>query len=307
MNRVSTGNNYSTVLADLMRAQMRQHEAQTQVASGKVAGDLKGYAKQAETLMAARSLQTRVEGYMEQGRTLAAKLEVQALAMGQMEDVAAGARQAIAEAIANGRTEGLMGELSSLFSTATDALNTRFGGRYVFAGAQVDTAPVEATTLSDLTAVPAAADVFRNDALVPVSRLDETITVESGFLADAMGEELFTAFRQVQAYVEANGGFSGQLTTAETAFLEGMLGDFEDARAGLTDTTARNGLTQNRVDKALEMHRARQDMLEGMIGGITNVDMAEAVTRLQQAQNAVQASAQVFMALQGSSLLNLLK
>lgn len=307
MNRVATGNNYGVILADLMRAQTRQFEAQEQVSSGKAADDLKGYAKDAETLMAARSLQTRMAGFIEQGQTLASKLEVQALALGQIEEAAGGARQALQEAIANGRGEGLMSQLSSLFGTASDALNTRFAGRYLFAGAQVDTAPVAAQTLEELTAAPALADVFANDALVPAARLDETTSIETGFLADQIGTGLFAAFRQMQAFVEANGDFSGELTAAQTAFLEGMVDDFEGARADLTNVTVRNGLTQNRVDKTLQTHGERKDMLDGMISDIAHVDMADALTRLQQAQTAVQASAQVFMALQGSSLLNLLK
>ncbi len=307
MNRVATGNNYNTIMSDLMRAQMRQYEAQEQVSSGKAGSDLKGFARNAETLMAARSLQTRVEGFIEQGKTLASKLEVQALALTQVEDAAAGARQAIEEAIANGRAEGLMSQLSSLFSSASDALNTKFAGRYLFSGAQVDTAPVTAKSLADLTAAADVDEVFRNDALIPAARLDESSTIETGFLAEDLGTGLFTAFRQVQAYVEANGEFSGQLTEAQETFLQGMLDSFAGARSALTDATVRNGLTQNRVDKALDMHGARQDMLEGMVSDIAHVDMAEAITRLQQAQVAVQASAQVFIALQGSSLLNLLK
>ena len=43
-----------------------------------------------------------------------------------------------------------------------------------------------------------------------------------------------------------------------------------------------------------------------MLGDITDVDMAKAATDLSQAQSAVQASAQVFMALKGMSLLNYL-
>jgi flagellar hook-associated protein 3 FlgL len=43
-----------------------------------------------------------------------------------------------------------------------------------------------------------------------------------------------------------------------------------------------------------------------VLGGITDVDMAAAVSRLQLAQTAMQASAQVFATLQGSSLLSVL-
>ena len=44
-----------------------------------------------------------------------------------------------------------------------------------------------------------------------------------------------------------------------------------------------------------------------MMGNVTDVDVAEAISRLQMAQTAVQASAQVFQGLQSSSLLNFLR
>ena len=307
MNRVATGNNYSSVLNDLMRAQSRQQEANTQVSSGKTASDLKGFAKQAETLLATRSIQTKVEGFLTQGKTLTSKLESQNLALSQTADAATGARQAIAEALATGRGESLMGELSSWFSSASDSLNARFGGRYLFAGGQVDSPPVTADALSDLTTQPTVASFFNNDNLVPTNQLDESTTIQSGFLADQLGTGLFSAFRQVQDFVDINGAFTGQLTATQETFLQSMLDDFDAAGSSLTDATARNGLIQNRVGKTMDTQEARRSMLEGMVGGITDVDMAEAISRLQQAQTTVQASAQVFSSLSQSSLLNMLK
>ena len=307
MNRVATGNNYSSVLGDLLRAQVRQAEANAQVSSGKTASDLKGFAKQAETLLATRSIQTKVDGFLTQGKILTSRLESQDLALNQTADAARGARQAIAEALATGRGEALMSELSSWFSSAADSLNAKFGGRYLFAGGQVDSPPVTADSMADLTTQPTVAAFFNNDNLVPTNQLDESTTIQSGFLADQLGGDLFDAFRQVQDYVDVNGTFTGQLSAAQTTFLQGMLDDFDAAGVGLTDAAARNGLTQNRVDKTMATQTDRQSMLEGMVGGITDVDMAQAISRLQQAQTTVQASAQVFSTLSQSSLLELLR
>lgn len=306
MNRVATGNSYSSVLGDLMRAQVRQAEANAQVSSGKTASDLKGFARQAETLLATRSIQTKVEGFLTQGKVLASRLESQDLALNQTAAAARGARQAIAEALATGRGEALMSELSSWFSSAADSLNAKFGGRYLFGGGQVDNPPVTADSMADLTTQPTVAAFFNNDNLVQTNQLDESTTIQSGFLADQLGGDLFTAFRQVQDFVDVNGTFTGQLTATQTTFLQGMLDDFDAAGVDLTDATARNGLIQNRVDKTMDTQEARQSMLEGMIGGITDVDMAQAISRLQQAQTTVQASAQVFNTLSQSSLLKLL-
>ena len=306
MNRVATANSYSTVLDNLMRAQVRQQLANEQVSSQKVASSLKGYSRQAETLLATRTIQTRVEGFIAEGETMAARLETQNLALTQVADSADGAHQAIMEALATGRGEALMSELSSWFSSATDSLNAKFGGRYLFSGGQADTQPVITDSLADLTG-PAIATQFKNDGLKGVSRLDETATIQTGFLADELATGLFTAFRDVQAYVEANGDFTGQLTTAQQTFLQGMLDDFKGAQTSLTNAAAANGLLQNRVDKMLETQDSRKLMLDGLIGGITDADMPKAISELEQAQVAVQASAQVFNTLSQSSLLDLLR
>ncbi|MBX3481147.1 MAG: flagellin [Caulobacter sp.] len=311
MTRIATSNSYSTVLADLMRAQVNQQQANEQVSSGKAANDLKGFARHADTLLAARTVQSRVEGFLEQGKALSARLQTQDLALNQTADAAQGARQAIAEALAAGRGDNLMTAMSSWFGSATEALNTKEGGRFLFSGGQVDIKPVTATRLSDLTAAPTATDmvdtVFVNDGLTPVSRLDESTTIQSGFLADQLGGDLFSAFRQVQAYVEANGDFTSPLTAAQSSFLEGVMSSFDAARTGLTEQAARNGLNQNRLDAATAQHESRQIMLKGVVSDVADVDVAEAITRLQQAQTALQASAQVFSTLRDSSLLNLLR
>lgn len=307
MNRVATANSYSSVLSHLMQAQVRQHEATTQVSSQKNASDLKGYARQAETLLATRSVQTKVEGYLAQGDVLTSKLEAQDQALTQVADSVQSARQAIAEAIATGRGEALMGEVSAWFSAASDSLNARFGGRYLFSGGQVDTPATSASQITDLTAAPAIANLFNNDGLTPVNQLDESTTMETGFLASDVATGAFDAFRQMQAYVEANGNFIGQLTAAQETFLQGMLDDFDAARSSVTDYAARNGLIQNRVEKTLAAQEDRKAMLEGMVGAITDADMPLAITRLEQAQVAVQASAQVFNMLKQSSLLDILR
>ncbi|MBP7650877.1 MAG: flagellin, partial [Phenylobacterium sp.] len=69
----------------------------------------------------------------------------------------------------------------------------------------------------------------------------------------------------------------------------------------------RNGMVQTRVDSVKTDLASRQISLAGMMGGITDADPAEAATALQQAGVAVQAAAQVFLSLQNSSLLNVLR
>lgn len=307
MSRVSTSHSYSVVLADLMRATNKQNEAQSQVSSGRFGDNLRAFAPKVEQLIAANSVKARVEGYLEQGKLTTARLEAQDLALRSTADSADGARNTLAEALASDRGDAIMGELQGHFLAAAESLNTQQGGRYLFAGAQVNTRPVNAVRLSDLTAAASVSDLFLNDQLKPVSRLDDNITIESGFLADAEGTDLFEAFKEVQAYVEANGPFTSPLSTAQKTFIEGMLPKFDAANKALTDSAALNGANQVRVENSLTQHDDRVTLLKGEISDIAEVDMAEAISRLEQAQTALQASAQVFATLKGSSLLDLLR
>ena len=307
MTRVSTSGNFGVMTSNLMRAQVLQNVAGEQVSSQKNATDLKGYAKNAEVLTAMKSAQAKVAGFLDQTTLVSNRLDVQDTGIGQVSDGVQSARDAIANAIAAGSAETLMQQMTGAFSDVVQGLNSKSGGRYVFAGAKSDTQPTTATSMADLTAASTTASLFQNDQYVTSNRVDDTTSVSTGQLADQLGTGTFNAFKQVQAYVDANGPFTGKLTQAQTDFLTGLLPTFDGVKTGLVTAQAQNGLNQKRFDTAKTDLSDQADTLTTMVGGITDVDMAEAVTRLESAKLAVQASAQVFASLQNSSLLNVLK
>ena len=64
---------------------------------------------------------------------------------------------------------------------------------------------------------------------------------------------------------------------------------------------------QNHVESALEAHESQKIALDKMMLKKTGYDPAQAVTDLQMAQVAIQASAQVINSLRSTSLLDLLR
>jgi len=306
MTRVSTSEGWHSALLNLMNAQERQYAAQNRVSSEKVATDLKGYGRTAETLAAFKSSQTRLSGFVANGEAVASRLTSQDLGLTTLADSADGARQAINDALASGRADALMLDLSGRLQSAIDALNAKHEGRFLFAGGRTDTKPVSADTLADLTAAPSIDSLFGNDALKAASRLDDFTVVETGFLADELGVDLLEAFKAVQAFHEAT-PLTGQLTDAQRTFLEGVVGQFQDAHESATNAAAKNGSLQTRVETHVRSQQEQTNALEELISKRTDVDMAEAITKLQQAQLSVQASAQVISQLRGLSLLDLLK
>lgn len=309
MNRVSSNGNYSAVLANIQAAQQRQMEAGARVATQKQGTDLKSYARNAEMLTAMKSIDARIGGYLEQSKLITDKLTTQDFALNQITSSADGARETIAQALASGRADTLMQDIQGFFRNSVDGMNARYGGKYVFAGGQIDTQPVSATALTDLTdPAKAISDFFHNDGFITEAKVDDSTIVRTGLLADGLGTNLLTAFKDVQAFQEGpDGPFQGNLTDPQRVYLEGVLANWDSLHKNLVNDTAKNGMVQTRVESVKTDLHSRQISLAGMIGDITDADPAEAATALQQAGVAVQAAAQVFLSLQNSSLLNVLR
>ena len=310
VSRVSTAGSYSAVLQNLLAAQARQSDASDQVATQKVGKDLKDYARKAEMLTAMRSVQTRMDAYAEQNLMIADKLTTQDTALNQVMDAAAGTRQAIMDAIASGDAGTLMEEFEAQMRNAVEGMNARYGGKYLFAGGQVDTKPLTAAKLDDLfgSPLPPRAGFLNKHNINAHAKLDDSTVVTTGMLASDIGTQMLGAFQALKAFHEGGSGpLNGKLTQAQQSFLESQLGTWEAVRSDLTTLTGRNGLVQKRVDDVKANLETRSNTLAGMVGDITDADMAKAATELQAAQMSVQAAAQVYMTLRNTSLLNLLQ
>ena len=308
MYRVTTGGNYSLVLRNIMLAQQKQMNAGDRVATQENGANLKDYSRNAEMLTAMRSVETRIGGYLDQNKLIADKLTTQDFAMTQLADAAAGTKQAIEEAIATGRTDTLMQEIEAQFRNAVSSMNSRYGGKYLFAGGKIDTMPVTADALSDLTnpLTPLISDFFQNDDFITEHKVDDATTVKTGLLADNLGTDLLQAFKTLQAFHEAT-PFGGTMTDAQRTFLTNELANWDSVSSDIIDKTARNGMVQARVDDVKVDLTARQNSLKGMIGDIVDANMPVASVELEKATLALQASTQVFITLRDSSLLNALK
>ncbi len=250
---------------------------------------------------------TQVTGYLNNTQTVSAKLAVQDSALTEVSGAAGSAIQAVTQALGTGNAGGLMTALQDALGSAVEGLNTTYNGEYVFAGGQVNTQPVSATTLSDLTSAPSIASLFHNDQRITTNQLDPNTSVSTGFVADQVGAPLFQSLQAIEAYDQGpNGPLSGNLTTAQTTFLTQQLAGLNTAQSGLTSVVAQNGLAQNEVTATQAALTSRQTMLQTLIGNVDQADVAQATTNLQQAQLSIQAAGQVFQALNASSLLNTL-
>jgi len=306
MVRIGTARSFDTVTTAIMGKLFDQVTAQNQVSSGKIAQDLSGYGVKAQSLAATNSARAKTESSISVLEDVGRQLDSQDLYMTKLGDSAGAAKQAIINAVALGSGVTVLKELQIQFSNVVDALNAQHEGKYLFSGSKFDTKAVNVSNLYDLGPVTVAS-VFQNDDLALTSQFDGASTITTGFLASDLGTQIMTAFKNIQDYVDLNGDFSSPLTTAQSTFLTSQITVFETARSGITYQTAANGAINANVQSNLKTQNDRRDFYDGVIGQISDVNEAEAISRVQRAQAAVQASAEVFNALKSSSLLNFLR
>jgi flagellar hook-associated protein 3 FlgL len=307
MQRISTADSYAAVIANMQQAQTQLSTASNQISSGETATDLQGYAGHAETLTAMQTVNNQVTGYLNQDSILANKLTTQDTGLQQVAGAATGASQAINSAIANNTGDTLMQSLEVQFQNAAEGLNSTYNGEYVFAGGQVNTPPVSVNSMSALASAPSVASVFQNDQQITSSQISQNTTVQTGFLASTLGTPLMTALQAIQTYNNGpNGPFTGQLTATQITFLQGQIATLNTAAGTLNGQAAQNGGVQAQLTNTQTDLTDQQNTLGTMIGNIAAANVAQATANLQEAQLAIQASAQVFLALQNTSLLNVL-
>ena len=235
------------------------------------------------------------------------QLNFQQSGLTSLSTVASNLQGTLTNALANGSGDGIMTELQSYFSQAAEALNSQYSGQYLFGGGQTQTQPFTATSLADLTTQPSVSSFFQNGGTTPVTRIDDSTTIQSGFLASDLGTSLMTAFQGIEAFQQSSSGsFSGPLTTAQQNFLTSAITQLDNVVTSTTQTTAQGGDMQAQVASAITTQTDRQTTLTTSLGDMTDVNMAQAAANLTQAQTAVQASAQVFSTLKSMSLLDYL-
>jgi len=307
MTRVATFGNYQSALLDLMTAQSRALEAQNRVSTQKNATDLTGFGRQSETLTALKGAQSRIQGFMETSEAVTSRLNTQDIALMQIGDSVDGLRDAVGNALSTDSAGSLMLEMEGFFQSIRGGLNMRHQGSYLFAGAKTDTAPLDVANLAELQAAPSVGSIFTNDTLKTVSRVAESTTLETGYLANDVGTDAMSILRDIQIYhTGANGPLSGKLTETQKTFLTAQLQRLEQAFAGVTDKTAKTGALANQVESVTKGHKAQLGSLDELVSNRTDADMAKALTDMQLSQVAIQASAQVINQLRQVSLLNFL-
>ena len=293
------------MLSSLHANQQKVAKAQTQITTGKEADAYSYFARDTSTLLGAKTLQSQNEGYINASHHIKRNLDANDVQLNAITASGEKVRDDILSALAQGKTYALMEILEESYGAITSSLNTNIGGVYIFGGARTDRPPVNGTTIADLQAAPAVNDLFDNDQNKARAKTNVNVEFEYGLLADDIGAELFSVYK---AIADFNSGPSGplvdELDATQRAFLEGELANLDQAIDTVRTMTARNGTRQANLDNIIEEHDIQENFLAGFISDLEDVDMAEAIARLNKDQVALQASYRISSELYDLSLLD---
>ena len=229
--------------------------------------------------------------------------------LSQLSTLVGQVRQTITNAVANQDATALMDQLQGYFNQAVEILNSKDGNGYIYAGDNNQTPPVTVASLSDLAALPAISDAFQNGSVKTSVRIGDNQTVEIGMLASDLGTQLFSLFQQVAQFDAGGSGpfASGTTTPAQQNFLESMIATSVNVSSDITSQAASNGIRYKQVQNSMDTLQSAATVYKDFVSKIEDVDIAAALSQLNQNQIALQASYQVASQLNHLSLLDYLQ
>jgi flagellar hook-associated protein 3 FlgL len=308
IDRVATNGQAQFLLSQTMQASSALDATQAQVASGKKSSNYSGIGDKTAMLEAARSASARAESYQSATQLALNQVDLQDTHLTSLSDLAQQLRQALTTAVADNDGSTLMTTANSIFDRAAQILNARdVNGNYIYGGDRDDQPPLTVDSLSDLTSLSSTSDAFANGSIARSVTVADGQTVKVGVLASDAGQQLMQVLKDVADFnAGSNGNIGSTLSQAQANFLSGEIGSAASAGQTINNVAAGNGDTYNQLQDASTRQQSLSTLYKGFVSDLEDVDMGEAVSRLNQNQVALQAALQVTARLSQISLLNYL-
>jgi flagellar hook-associated protein 3 FlgL len=307
LDRVGTLSLSQGMITEYGRIQSRTVKLQMQISSGKVGDSLADVKDKAFVLVAAKQKAAGVASLLATTKEVGTRLDLQDVHLQQLSDITARLRSSVGNAIAAGRAGPLMEEVRSLYAEAVGVLNYKMNGNYLYGGTRTDTSPVSATDLAALAAAPDVASILRDNGQEMAVTLDEGESLTVGMTARAVGSDLLQMFKDIADFNAGAGGpLTGTLNPAQMSFLTAANVQIPGIQSGVTEMAALNGTRHEQVERAAERLETMSSYFAKFIGDIEDVDLAEAVARLNRDQVAAEAAGRMIAQISETNLLKFL-
>ncbi|HRK96946.1 MAG: flagellin [Alphaproteobacteria bacterium] len=284
VNRVATYPYTTSMIADNMRLQVKYADINTQISSGLKSQNYKGISRDTQYLLSVESAVDRLDAYNTNGNIVLATVNTIYEALGQVENMANSVLAAITAALGGGQvpTAVTTAQAQNALNETASVLNLQIASRYVFAGSDIDTPPVD---LTDPAWVPQTSpsvvnsNYYQGNSSVLSVQLSESYSVSYGVKADSSAfEELLRAYN----LVVNNPGSTAELSEA-SGLIQQAIDNLATIRSNLSinSRSIEDQINQNEQDKVY---------LKELVSTIKEVDLPSASVQLTEVQTQMEAS-----------------
>lgn len=306
MLRVSTFGQQTTLLQNTMRNQERLFVGQQQITTGKKATSFRELSASVQDAFNARQMRDGVAAFRDSITKVKQTVETYDLQLERMAGSARELENAILDVLGGGEISALGAVIEETMATLASGLATRSNGQFIFSGARTDSSPLAATTLPDLASLLTSDEAFVNDSQIRTARIDEGVDLGFGLTADGVASDIMALLKRFADFgpiTDLNAPAPIPYPT-QREFLADAFETAGKAARQIENARITNGLNSQRLAATDEQHADREVFLETLISDIEDVDMAEAISRFNQDQIALEASFSAIASLQRLSLLN---
>jgi flagellar hook-associated protein 3 FlgL len=306
MIRVATFASQQLSLSQQMKTQSQWAEANIQASSGKESRDYAGIAVDSSRLISLENMSESLDSYIANIDLTDARLQNMESSVAAVFDIATEVRTLLMEALNAGNAEdaAVQENASILLEEVAARLNVSHDGRYLFAGAGIDTPPVDLTTFDpdDAAYDPndpslANAGYYAGDDTVLSVRIEETVILDYGVTATESGMEALLRGLYL----------ASTAAPTDTARLESALDLMNTAIDELPDIRARIGTTRSALEHTKLAHSEVQLFASKEISDIENVDVVRTMTRISALQLQLEASYMITAQMANITLINFLR
>lgn len=303
MTRVANYAQFQRTSAHIMDAQERAADFQLRIASGRKSADFAGIARDSGRLVTLESAHMRATQYVKDNKIVETRLKTMETNVAQVYERMSEFRTLLVNALnaENAQDLTMPAQARDVLNQVAGLLNVREDGRYLFAGSATDTIPVDLASLPIAYVVPSAdgdsAAYYQGDDVIATLQGDDNLRITYGVTA---GDPVFErAIRSLD--LVAKGGAGDRATLQHALEIATQVID------ELPDVRTRIGASLSAIHQANDKHDQFVLFAEETIGEIENVDVADAITRLNDTQVTLEASYLTLSRLSQLSLLQYLR
>jgi len=303
MTRVASMAQFDRTLSYIGDTQQLWNKLQMQIASGQKSADFAGIAPDAERLVSLQTSHSRASQYTDGNKVIDSRLQTMDSSLSQVYDVLSRYRTLLVSALNadNGASLALPTQAQQMLDQVAGLLNVKDNNRYLFSGSRTDTMPVDLSGLPVAYVIPTnpgdSIGYYKGDNVALKAQADEQLQITYGITAGDPTIE--KAIRALHLGVT-------QAPTDRVA-LNNALDAVVQALQELPDLRTHIGAARTALDNANKVHGDYLLYTEQNISDIQNVDITDAVSRMNNAQLGLNASYMMVSKLSQLSLMNFLK